>query len=218
MELSGKIAADRILKLKFLIGGTLRELNAKTSQTVRKGQLLARLDQTELQTYLDRALKYYEQMRAEFDEKQGKNLNEYEKRKVQAELDVSVKNIEIAKINLEATNLYAPIDGIIIEVDPIAVGTNITPGNFIITLLDHQSFYFEAPLKEEDLGKIKADLPAKVVLKAFPDKTISGKVDWISYTAVKEGIFNVRVSLDDKSELKIGMTGTVNIIKENGEG
>lgn len=211
MELPGKIAADRILQLKFLIGGTLRELNAKTSQTVKKGQLLARIDQTELQTYLDRALKYYEQMRAEFDEKQGKNLNEYEKRKVQAELDVSVKNIEIAKINLEATNLYAPIDGIIIEVDPIAVGTNITPGNFIITLLDHQSFYFEAPVNEEDLAKIKVDIPTKVILKAFPERTISGKVDWVSYTPVKEGIFNVRISLDDKSELKIGMTGKVEL-------
>lgn len=212
MELAGKIAADRILKLKFLIGGTLRELNAKTSQTVKKGQLVARLDQTELQTYLDRALKYYEQMRAEFDEKQGKNLNEYEKRKVQAELDVSVKNIEIAKTNLEATNLYAPIDGIIIEVDPIAVGTNITPGNFIITLLDHQSFYLEVSLKEEDLGKIKVDMPSKVTLKAFPERIISGKVDWISYVPVKEGFFNLRVSLDDKSELKIGMTGKAELV------
>ncbi len=211
MQLPGKIAADRILKLKFLIGGKLILLNASSGQTVKKGELLGRLDPTELQVYLDRALKYYEQVRSDFDEKQQKSLNEYEKRRIQAELDVSVKNIEIAKINLEATNLYAPINGIIIEVDPISVGVNITPGGFVITLLDHESFYLEVPVKEEDLGKIKPDLPAKITLKAFPGKTISGKVDWVSYLATKEGIYSVRVSLEDKSELKIGLTGSAEI-------
>lgn len=96
MELTGKIAADKVLKLKFLIGGKLNYLNSYPGQAVKKGQLLAKLEQTELQAYLDRALKYYEQVRAEFDEKQGKNLNEYEKRKIQAELEVAVKNTEIA--------------------------------------------------------------------------------------------------------------------------
>lgn len=211
MELSGKIASDKVLKLKFLIGGTLRVLNTVAGQTVKKGQLLAKLEATQLQAYLNRALKYYEQVRAEFDEKQGKNLNEYEKRKIQAELDVSIKNVEIAKANLEETNLYAPLDGIIIEVDPIVVGVNITPGNFIITLLDHQSFYFKAEIKEEDLGKIKPDMPCQITLKAFPEKRVKGKVDWVSYIPVKEGVFNVRVSLEDKSELKIGLTGTAEI-------
>lgn len=211
MQLPGKIAAEGILKLKFLIGGKLILLNASSGQTVKKGELLARLDPTELQAYLDRALKYYEQVRSEFDEKQSKSLTEYEKRKIQAELEVAVKNVEIAKINLESTNLYAPISGIIIEVDPIAQGVNITPGGFVITLLDHQSFYFEVLLKEEDLGKIKPDLAAKITLKAFPGKVITGKVDWISYLATKEGVYSVRVSLEDKSELKIGLTGLADI-------
>lgn len=211
MDLTGQVQAGRILKLKFLIGGTLSQVNVSVGQTVKKGQLLSRIDQTELQAYLDRALKYYEQVRADFDEKQGKNLNDFDKRKTQAELDVSVKNIEIAKANLEATNLYAPIDGIIIEIDPIAVGTNITPGSFIITLLDHQSFYFEIPVSEDDLGKVKVDMSTKTTLKAFPGRTITGKVDWISYIPVKEGIFTGRISLDDKSELKIGMTGKTEI-------
>lgn len=208
MELAGTVTSDRILKLKFLISGKVAVLRSSPGQTVKKGELLARLETTELQLYLDRALKYYEQVRAEFDEKQGKNLNEYEKRKMQAELDVSVKNIEIAKANLDATNLHAPIDGIIIEVDPVAVGVNITPANFVISLLDHQSFYFEAPVKEEYVGNVKADMPAKVTLKAFPGKTISGKVGWIAYTPIKDGVYPVRISLDDQSELKIGMRGT----------
>lgn len=75
MELTGKIESSKILKLKFLIGGKLNYLNTHQGQTVKKGQLLAKLEQTELQTYLDRSLKYYEQVRAEFDEKQGKNLS-----------------------------------------------------------------------------------------------------------------------------------------------
>lgn len=212
MELTGNIAASTVLKLKFLVSGTIASLNVKNGQTVKKGALLASLNKKELQTYLDRALKYYEQVRAEFDEKQGKNLNEYEKRKMQSELDVAIKNVEIAKINLEACDLNAPIDGIIIDVDQTAVGVNITPTNFVITLLDHQSFYFEAQVSEEDLAKIRVDLAAKVNLKSFPGKTISGKVEWVSYIPSKDGFYSLRISLDDKSELKIGLSGKAEVI------
>ena len=207
MELNGKITSDKILKLKFSSSGKLAQLNVSSGQTVKKGQLLARLDQTELQAYLDRSLKYYEQVRADFDEKQKGNLNEYDKRKVQAELEVSIKNTEIAKTNLEATNLYSPVDGIIAEVDPIAVGVNITPAGFLITILDHQSFYFQAEVKEEDLGKVKPDLSAKISLKAFPQKALEGKITGIGYLPLKDGVYPVNFSLNDLSELKPGMTG-----------
>lgn len=208
MQLPGKISAYRILKLKFLGSGKIISLNANLGQTIKKGDLLAKLDPGEPQTYLDRALKYYEQVRAEFDEKQNKSLSEYDKRKIQAELEVSIKNVELAKINLEASGLYAPINGIIIDIDPIAVGLNISPSNFIITLLDHQSFYFQAEIPEDDLNIVKADMPVKVSLKAFSGKTFDGKVSWVSYFPEKEGIYNVHVALSDLSELKLGLSGT----------
>lgn len=211
MELSGKITSDKIFSLRFAISGKLIHLNATINQTVKKGQLLAKLDATELQAYLDRSLKYYEQVRAEFDEKQKGQLNEYEKRKIQAELEVAVKNTEIAKINLEATNLCSPIDGIIIAVDPINTGINITPGGFLITVLDHTSFYFQAEIKEEDLGKIKPDQNAKISLNAFPEKTFEGKVSGIGYLPLKDGIYPVNISVSDQSELKPGLIGKAEI-------
>lgn len=211
MEFAGKIASDKIFKLQFLIGGRLAFLDAFLGKTVKKGELLARLDQTELQAYLERALKYYEQVRSEFDEKQQKSLSEYEKRKIQAELEVAVKNVEIAKANLEATNIFAPTDGIIVDIDSAIPGVNITPGGFLISLLDHQSFYFEILVSEEDLEKIKPDLPAKIALKAFPQKVIGGRVIWKSYLPDKEGFYSCRLSLDDQSELRIGLSGTANI-------
>ncbi len=211
MQLPGKINAYRILKLKFLGSGKIVSLNANLGQTVKKGDLLAKLDPREPQTYLDRALKYYEQVRAEFDEKQNKSLNEYDKRKIQAELEVSIKNVELAKINLEACALHAPLDGIIIDIDPIAVGLNISPSNFIITLLDHQSFYFQAEIAETDLKTIKADMSVKVSLKAFSGKIFDGKVSWISYEPAGDGIYSIHIALSDLSELKLGLSGTAEL-------
>jgi membrane fusion protein (multidrug efflux system) len=211
MELAGEILAQNIYEFKFGISGKLSQINVKESSTVKKGQLLAKLDQTELQAYLDRALKYYEQVRAEFDEKQKTNLSETDKRKIQAELDVSVKNIEIAKTNLEATNLYSPCDGIVIDCDPVISGMNITPNSLVITVVDVSSFYFEAVLPEENITKVKPDMPAKVELKAFPDKIIEGKVSWIGYMPLDDGMYGVKITLNDQSELKIGMTGKAQI-------
>jgi len=211
MELDGQVSSDRILTLKFSCSGRLSYLNYQIGQIVKKGQLLARLDQTEFQNYLDRSLKYYEQVRADFDEKQTKSLNEFDRRKLQAELDVSVKNVEIAKINLEDSNLYAPIDGLIVASDPIAVGINITPAGFVITLLDHNSFHFQASVAETELEKINLEASAIIKLTAFPARAITGKVKRIDFIADKKNQYPVIISLDDQESLRLGLTGKAKI-------
>lgn len=206
MEIQGKIVAREIVDLKFQIGGKLNVLSVKAGDQVKKGQLLASLDKTELQAYLDRALKTYDLERAGFDEKQKQNLTPYEQRKYQDELDISVKNVEIAKANLDGTDLFAPMDGFILSMGNATPGVNITPSGFVITLLSPSSLCFQGELKEEDFSKINYDGSVKIVLKAFPDKTYDGKVEKIGLSALKDGIFPIFVTLTDTFNLRIGMT------------
>lgn len=208
MNLIGKISSDNILTLKFGLGGTLSKIAYQTGQTVKKGVLLAQLNQTELQTYLDRALKYYDQVRADFDEKQGVKLDEYETRKRQAELEVSIKNVEIAKANLEATNLYAPNDGLIVDADPAAIGINITPGSFTITFLDTKTLYFLATAIEDQLSSLTIGKDVNVTLKAFPSVNLTGKIYFIGFQPVKEGDYPVKISLSSTDNLRLGLTGS----------
>ncbi|MFZ5366395.1 MAG: efflux RND transporter periplasmic adaptor subunit [Patescibacteria group bacterium] len=207
MEFSGKIKASEVAYIKFQISGKLASVNCKIGDTVKKGQLLATLEKTELQAYLERALKEYDLERALFDEKQKQELTEYEKRKYQDSLDISVKNVEIAKANLNATDLYSSIEGIVTEMDPGQPGENITPAGFVITVVNPKSLFFEGELPEEELSQTSVGQPVKVSLKAFPDKTFEGKIEKIGFSPLKEGIFPVFVSLSNLSDLRLGLTG-----------
>lgn len=208
MQTTGEIKG-KIIELKFPISGKIQTINIGKNTQVKKDQLLALLEQTELQAYLDRALKQYERQRAEFDQKQTQNLDQYEKRKIQDELDIAVKNVEIAKINLEATNLYSPTDALVLELDQIEKGVNISPSLFVVTLLDLNSFYFEAKVSEEEITKVKEGQKANVRLKAFPDKTIEGKVAAIGFQKDKNDYYPVDISLTTKDNLRLNLTGTV---------
>lgn len=208
MEFSGKIKASETAFLKFQISGKLASVNCKVRDTVKKGQILATLEKTELQAYLDRALKEYDLERAIFDEKQKENLTEYEKRKYQDSLDISVKNVEIAKANLNATDLYSSLEGIVTEMDPGRPGENITPAGFVITVINPKSLFFEGELPEENLSQIQVGQSVKVSLKAFPDKTFEGKIEKIGFSPIKEGVFPASVLLSDLSGLRLGLSGS----------
>ena len=201
MILEGKIVASQTTSAKFSISGKLDSLRCKPGDTVKKGQLLASLDKGELQTYLDRALKQYDIERALFDEKQKENLTDYEKRKFQDSLDISVKNVELAKINVDATNLYASINGIVTQIDNSQPGDYITPAGFVITIVNPESLYFQAIAQETDIPTISVNMKGKIKLKAFPDRTIEG--------SIKIGFYEIKVIFPSLPELKEGLSGTV---------
>jgi len=209
VDFNGKVASSKIAELKFQVGGKLSLLNCKISDNVKKGQLLASLEKTELQAYLDRALKQYDLERALFDEKQKEQLTEYEKRKYQDSLDISIKNVEIAKANLDATDLFTPIEGMIIRMDSNLKGVNITPSGFVITILGNQSFVFEAEVPEENLSQFTIGQTVKVNLKI--GKTIAGKVEKIGLEPIKETNYPIEISLSDQNNLRLGLTGKVEV-------
>lgn len=212
MELKGQIVADRVATARFQISGRLTVVNCHLGDTVKKGQLLAALDRTELQAYLDRVLKQYDRERADFDESQKQNLPEFEKRKAQDSLDITVKNVEIAKANLDATQLFASIGGVVTEMDNFPAGTNITPGGFVVNLVDPASLFFQAQLPEASLTKVAVDQPAKITLKAFADKTFTGKITWVAFAAAKDSTFAVAIAFDNFPEkLRLGLTGEANL-------
>jgi len=208
MELKGKIIGSQTANLKFAISGKLTSINCKIQDKVKKGQLLASLNKIELQAYLDRSLKQYDLERALFDEKQKQTLTEYEKRKFQDSLDISIKDVEIAKANLESTDLNSSIEGIVIEMDPVNPGDNITPAGFVVKVINIESLYFQAELPEENLSQITLGQSAKVTLKAYPDRILEGKVEQIGFSTVKEGLYPVTISIISDPILRLGLSGT----------
>lgn len=81
----------------------------------------------------------------------------------------------------------------------------------MITIFDPSSFYFQAEIPEEDLSKISIGQTAKVILKAYPDQPLEGKVESIGFMAAKDNQFAITISISSALFLRLGLSGTATI-------
>src|SRR5688572_17926520 len=94
---------------------------------------------------------------------------------------VADARVDVTKAHLERTQLYAPFAGIIAEVNgelgefvtPSPVGIPTPP---TVDLIDASCLYISAPIDEVDAPRVRAGLPARISLDAFPDHTFPGHV------------------------------------------
>jgi len=106
--------------------------------------------------------------------------------------------------------IMAPIDGEII-VRSAESGQTVTSSDVILVMSDRLTI--KARVDETDIGSIKLNQKADVVLDAYPDDTISGKVDKIAYDS--KVVSNVTTYIVDvlpdevPAQMRSGMTANV---------
>lgn len=98
-----------------------------------------------------------------------------------ASIRVSQARLGVARANLERTQLIAPFDGVVAEVNgelneyvtPSPPGIPTPPA---VDLIDNSCFYVSAPIDEVDAPKIQLEMTARLTLDAFGDHTFPGQV------------------------------------------
>jgi HlyD family secretion protein len=94
---------------------------------------------------------------------------------------VSEARVDVTRAHLERTQLYAPFAGVIAEINgelgefvtPSPVGIPTPP---TVDLIDASCLYISAPIDEVDAPRVRAGLPARISLDAFPDRSFPGHV------------------------------------------
>jgi RND family efflux transporter MFP subunit len=131
-----------------------------------------------------------------------------------AALETAKLNVQSAKAALDATQIYAPVDGTIMSVSA-QLGDNVS-SSAIIVMGDLSKLYIKTYVDESDYQMFQVGNVAEVVFNALSDKTFSGKVvevdpalDTSSGSAVVSGL----VELDpSKANLLMGMSASVTVI------
>ncbi len=94
---------------------------------------------------------------------------------------VSQAREAVAQAALERTLLRAPFDGSVAEVNG-EIGEFVTPSPVgiptppAVDLIDNSCLYVTAPIDEVDAPAIRAGMPAKISLDAFPKENFTGTV------------------------------------------
>ena len=210
-KFNGKVKG-KIVEAKFAAAGKVARVSKTTGDNVKQWDLVASLDRKILQTELDKQLADFEKVRADFEIFAGKigepkdDVNKYLKTEKQAQLNASVKDVELAKARLDQVDLFSPVAGVILDDSNLTAGTYITPSANSVNILDTSSLYFEIEINQKDISGFTEPKKCKIEIEGVKEN-IQGETSPIIPDGKK---FLVRIKLTENPKLLIGMKGKAN--------
>jgi len=228
VEASGNVEAISSVEIKSKASGEVLYLGAEVGDLVKKGQVLARIDQRTPQNTLSQAKADLEvakvrlmnatsQLKRGKELFEGKNISDKDYEDIQ-EMHASAKAsqvraevfLENAKIALDDTTVRSPITGTVIN-RPIEIGNVITSptasvggGTLLMRMADLNKVRVRAYIDEVDIGKIMLNQEVLLKVSAFRDKKFKGIVSKIEPLGVdyqNVTIFPILIEIDNKDNL-----------------
>ena len=218
------------------VSGIVSKLYVDYNSIVKKGQVIAELDKTNLISELNRAkadltsaqstLNYETANFQRFKTLYDKGLvsaNDYESArlsfdKARQTVASSRENVQKAQTNLGYATITSPIDGVVLsksveEGQTVAASFN-TPELFTIAQ-DLTDMRVIANIDEADIGGVKEGQRVSFTVDAFPDDHFSGEVTQVRQQATTQSnvvTYEVVISAPNKDlKLKPGLTANVTI-------
>ncbi len=223
---SGKTQAEKEAQLSFRNTGRITSLPFKKNQEVKKGQVVATIDTSDLVANKEKEMQDYLKTRWDFEQARDTYKDTIKTDTIQRILDKSqfdlnnsVTNVEIADRAIQNSSLYAPYDGIVTQIGgDVNEWVSVFSTTPLITVTDPQSVYFAAELEEADIGKIQVGQQAIVTLDAYPDTPFPGVVaDIERKTLVKDNgdtMLPVKVAFTQTTLPLVGLNGDVQFVLE----
>lgn len=177
---AGMLSTTTEIKLGFKTGGLVRQVSIREGALVKRGEVLAVLDLSEIDAQVNQARIGLE--KAERDLNRARNLyrdsvatlEQFQNASSAYELAQSQKRI--ADFNLEHSRIKAPANG---RIQKILVEPNelIAPGHPAILFASTESdWVVRVALTDKDIVKFSLGDSARVEMDAFPDITFQAKI------------------------------------------
>ena len=218
LQLTGDVAAIQQAEIFSKVSGNLERVYADMGARVRRNQLLATIDSTELYQQYQLTAATYENARVKYQRfKQLLEQNLVSKEDVddaEATMKVAAANYDVAKTRLGYARITAPFSGYITK-RYLDAGALVSIGNAtLFTLMDLDSIKAVVNVLEKDIAFIPKIKKAVVMVDAFPGKEYSGVVARSS-EAIDLSTRTLAVEIDvpnPSRELKPGMFANVTLI------
>lgn len=218
---SGKVKEKRELTLSFRVGGPLATLRVEEGDYVRKGQVIATIDQRDYALQLESTRARYQQSEAEFN--RYKEL--FERKKVPANTFDQIKaaylmaksSYDNAVNALKDTELLSPISGYV-HSKFVENFERVGPGKPIVSLIDMNQLEVAFFVPESQIKQIGLDSRVLCDIVPLNRKGVEAKVLSIGKKANQSNLYEVKVKLtgDHNNDIKPGMTTEARLMVSNG--
>lgn len=218
VKASTDLSAEISVKVYSRTANFVAELLVEEGSQVRKGDLMARLEDDIQTTQLEKAKVNEERARFEFERQQklfGDNIISDQEFK-NAELDYRQQKLLLAEAQreLDFTRIHAPIDGTV-TIRMINLGDNITSGQHLFDLVDFHSIKAPVFLPESELNRLHVNQAARIFSPALGNHANDGYIERISPTVdARSGTVEILVGLREIKELRPGMYVNVEIVTD----
>ena len=187
------------------VSGPIIELPITDNRVVKRGDLLFRIDPRTFKAQLDQAtagVKTAEAHAAEakWEADRARQIYNQDKGAI-SELTVSQRdnardaafaavtqaeaNLEMARLNLEFTEVRAPVDGYIANLK-LQLGRQTVASQPAVALIDQSSYWVEGFFKETQIRHIKTGDAVVIKLMTYPSQPLRGVVESLGWGIAKQ--------------------------------
>lgn len=204
------------------VAGEVREILAEEGNDVKAGQVLARLDGDKLRLELSESGARLQKLKRDYernvDLKKKGLISTGDFDKIQYDMEALEATYNLAKLELDYTQIRAPINGVISE-RYVKVGNTIEVGDpvFRVTSLDPLVAYLHVP--EREYRNIAEGQPVGIEIDALPGQTVQAAVTRVSpIVDPATGTFKITIEISDpERRIKPGMFGRIGIVYDKHE-
>ncbi|MDP1723662.1 MAG: HlyD family efflux transporter periplasmic adaptor subunit [Alphaproteobacteria bacterium] len=207
------------------LDGIIKEFLIEPNTIVTKGQIVLRLDDTNLRNKLEVAKKSYDIALADYTKtRQQAFLDEKSKAQVnllKAQMDEKAAEVNYNQELLQRVEVKADKDGIAIFSNPFEwIGKPVQMGEKILLIADPQKIELNIMLPIDEAISLKNGSDVKLFLNIDPINPLEASLTWASYEAKQtpNNIMSYQVKADFKNPNdipRIGLKGTAKIFGDD---
>jgi len=219
----GAVKSNKEVTVSADEGGVIKSLYFDKGDAVKKGTLLAQLDDTTLRASLAEAragldMEELNYSRLAHLKENGGAVSDFDLNNSRLKKEGAQARLNIFETRLAKMKIISPLKGII-DIKMVEAGELIRPGAVLAKITDIDPVRIQTGIAESVIRFIHAGTAVTISFDAFPGETVSGQVDYIAASAnADEGVFDVEIPVENRSgKLRPGMMARVTVVTERCE-
>jgi membrane fusion protein (multidrug efflux system) len=190
LRVVGSLAANETATIRPEMSGLIRSIHFEEGRRVNKGDLLVKIDDSELQAQMAQSKSRHEL--AKLNLARAENLRQTQSNtaadvdRSRSEFSAAEADIDLLKVRLARTEVRAPFDGIV-EARTLSPGDYLNTQSIITTINDLSRLKVEFQVPERYIGKVRRGTPFTVKsTTAGADTAVEGEVYFVNSVIDRE--------------------------------
>lgn len=210
---NGTFEANQDLTLSAENSGRVTRISVDEGDRVRKGQVVARIDDELLEVELQNAQANYQNAVRDFERYESSfktgGVTQQQLDNMRLNVQTALARVRTAKRKSNDADIKAPISGVINK-RFIEQGSYVSPGTQLFEIVDLSKLKLRVTANEAQVVNLKMGEHVTITSNVFSDRKFNGKISFIAAKADNSLNFpvDVEVANNGNNDLKAGMYGT----------